>query len=251
MALTRQDVLLGEDLPSRLGRRVSRAESLAEIIEAEIAKQNLEEGDPLGTREALRSRFGVAPATVSEAVRLLEIRGIATARGGAGGGLFVAGVAERARRTRLILGLDWEQATLMDCVTVRDALEPAVVRAAAENATASDFRDLADMVTAMAATSGSHEYLAANWAFHRRIGRISANPPLRSMYLTVVDFLEAGMDDFDVEFPTSDAIAVHRELLSAMADPGSAAIDRALKRHAKQSPLATASRRRQKASSDR
>lgn len=234
----RPPVARGEDLTSLLGRRVSRAERLAEVIEAEIAARDLGEGHLIGTREELRARFGVAPATVSEAVRLLEIRGIAMARGGPGGGVFVASVAERSRRTRLILGLDWEQATLLDCLVVRNALEPPVIRDAAEHAGRRDLDELGALITVMEeSASEPHAYFSANWAFHRRIGRACANPPLRSMYLTVVDFLEAGMDDYEFPDPTAESISAHRELLAAMAGRDPDSLERALAHHAQQSPL--------------
>lgn len=222
-----------------LGRRVSRAERLAEVIEAEIDARDLHEGHLIGTREDLRSRFGVAPATVSEAVRLLEVRGIATARGGVGGGVFVASVAERARRTRLILGLDWEHATLRDCLVVRDALEPAVVRDAAANAGRRELDELAVLIEQLESNvHDPHDYFVANWAFHRRVGRACSNPALRSMYLTVVDFLEAGMDDYDLPSPSPEkTVATHRELLAAMADGDSARLERAIAHHREHSPL--------------
>jgi DNA-binding FadR family transcriptional regulator len=233
-----------EDLSALLGRRVSRAERLAELVEAEIAAGGLREGHFIGTREELRLRFGVAPATVSEAVRLLEIRGLATTRGGPGGGVFVAGVAERARRTRLILGLDWEQATLMDCLVVRGALEPALFRAAAAEATEADLADLARLVDAMEeGAADPHAYFSNNWEFHRRIARLCANPPLRSMYVTVVDFLEAGMDDFAFSSPSPAVITAHRELIAAMRGQDAMDLERALARHAAASPLAAATPR--------
>jgi len=233
-----------EDLSALLGRRVSRAERLAELVEAEIAAGDLREGHFIGTREDLRVRFGVAPATISEAVRLLEIRGLATTRGGPGGGVFVAGVAERARRTRLILGLDWEQATLMDCLVVRSALEPALFSGAAEQATSADLGELERLVDAMeAGAADPHAYFSSNWVFHRRVARLCANPPLRSMYLTVVDFLEAGMDDFDFSAPSPAVIAAHRELIAAMREHDAPGLEAALARHAQASPLAAATPR--------
>ncbi len=56
---------------SLLGARVSRAQLVARELEREILDQR-DPGDRLGTKEDLRKRFGVAVATVNEAVRLLE-----------------------------------------------------------------------------------------------------------------------------------------------------------------------------------
>ena len=69
--------------------RVSRAEALAREIEEEVSAGVLNTGDRLGTKDDLRQRFNVAVATVNEAVRLLDNRGLVEARPGPGGGVFV------------------------------------------------------------------------------------------------------------------------------------------------------------------
>jgi DNA-binding FadR family transcriptional regulator len=53
--------------------RVSRAELVARELEREIVDER-EPGGRLGTKEDLRQRFGVAVATVNEALQLLEVR---------------------------------------------------------------------------------------------------------------------------------------------------------------------------------
>ena len=63
---------------SPLSARVSRAELVARELEREIAG-GLAPGERLGTKDDLRQRFGVAVATVNEAVRLLETRGLGAA----------------------------------------------------------------------------------------------------------------------------------------------------------------------------
>ena len=86
-----------DDQPILRHSRLSRAEALAREIEEEISAGVVTTGDRLGTKDDLRRRFGVAAATVNEAVKLLETRGLAGARPGPGGGVFVASPAERMR----------------------------------------------------------------------------------------------------------------------------------------------------------
>jgi DNA-binding FadR family transcriptional regulator len=64
-----------------LAARVSRAELVARELEREIVDDR-QAGERLGTKDDLRKRFGVAVATVNEAVRLLETRGLIEARPG-------------------------------------------------------------------------------------------------------------------------------------------------------------------------
>src|SRR5271170_6825514 len=85
--------------------RVSRAARVAEELEREILADAYRPGERLGTKEDLRERFGVAVATVTEALRLLETRGLTQARPGPGGGIFVTHAAARFPTMHNILGL--------------------------------------------------------------------------------------------------------------------------------------------------
>src|SRR3954453_15534293 len=109
---------------SALASRVPRAEAVARDLEAEILGGRLAPGDRLGTKDVLRQRFGVAVATVNEAVRLLETRGLIEARPGPGGGVFVAHSSRRAALKRSGMAAMWGTARLADCMAVRNALEP-------------------------------------------------------------------------------------------------------------------------------
>ena len=62
--------------------RISRAEELSRRLEQEIVDNGLPAGERLGTKEDIRNRFGYAVATVNEALRLLETRGLIEARPG-------------------------------------------------------------------------------------------------------------------------------------------------------------------------
>jgi DNA-binding FadR family transcriptional regulator len=220
--------------------RVSRAEALARHLEREIASQALPPGQRLGTKADLRNRYGVAVATVNEAVRLMEMRGLVAARPGPGGGLFVSGERDRARVNHAILGLDWEQATLRDCLDLRNALEPTVIRRAAQERTEADLADLRDiLVTMREALDDPDRYLAVNWSLHRRIGEICTGPPLRTVYLVVIELLDTGLEDFEFDGPSESLLRTHEELVDAIADGGAQRLEAAINRHAATSPLPT------------
>lgn len=231
MALSQEGDALGRS-------RVSRAEALAQRLETEITTRALPPGERLGTKGELRRRFGVAVATMNEAVRLMEMRGLVAARPGPGGGVFVGEPGDRNRASHTLLGFDWEHATLRDCLEVRDALEGVVARKAAAVRTDADVADLEERVQAMVdARDDPQGYLRANWSFHRKVASICDNTPLRSVYLTVIDFLASGLDDFDFPPITADDLAVHKALVKAIAAGDQRKVDAAVRRHMDRSPL--------------
>jgi len=193
------------DGTSLLDARVSRAEAIARELESEIAGGTLEPGERLGTKQDLRRRFGVAVATINEAVRLLEIRGLIHARPGPGGGVFVAESSTRVALNQLILGFNWHNASRGDYLEVLQALEPLLFRDAARYRTGADARALEMALERMErATDDAETYLKLSCSLRRRIAKMCRNAPLHSVYLTLIDFLEDAVpgiaaDGFDAQ----------------------------------------------------
>lgn len=213
--------------------RLSRAEALARELEEEISGGVLSTGDRLGTKEELRQRFSVAVATVNEAIKLLDTRGLVEARPGPGGGVFVAGPASRMRRGPMIMGFTWTEATMDDYHEVRSALEPLIVTHAARRRTAADIRALETILTNMASSLDKPQaYVRYNTAFHRRIAKLTGNAPLRSLYVTLLDFFEHDLAQGLLP-PAIDSgnLDVHRRLLEAIAAGEGPALGEAIARH--------------------
>lgn len=222
--------------------RVTRAEALARTLESEIVSASLPPGERIGTKGDLRQRFGVAVATINEAVRLMEMRGLVVARPGPGGGVFVTSASTRTSASQLILGGNWAQATLADCVEVRLALEPLICRHAARNHRRTDMQALSQILDEMdAAIRDRQEYFHVNWRFHRKLATLCHNVPLQSMYLLLCDFLESGLSDFEYDVIEPERVEAHRRLLAAIDGGGEAAIDAALQEHMERSPLTSQS----------
>jgi DNA-binding FadR family transcriptional regulator len=221
--------------------RVTRAEALARTLESEIVTASLSPGARIGTKHDLRQRFGVAVATINEAVRLMENRGLVVARPGPGGGVFVRSPSARASVGQLILGFNWGKATLGDCVEVRNALEPLICRHAARDHEDADIPALAEILDRMAAsTADPRGHSTINWEFHRRLASICKNAPLQSIYLLVCDFLESGLGDLEFEVIEPARVRVHRRLLAAIAQRDEAQLEAALSEHSELSPLTSA-----------
>jgi DNA-binding FadR family transcriptional regulator len=213
--------------------RLSRAEALAREIEEEISTGILNTGDRLGTKDDLRKRFNVAVATVDEAVKLLDTRGLAEARPGPGGGVFVAGPASRMRSGPMMMGFEWTEASMADYHELRSALEPIIHHHAARNRTEADIRALRAILVSMAAhLDQPRAYARYNTAFHRRVAKLSPNAPLRSMYVTLLDFFE---NDLAVEeLPDAvhpNNVDVHRQLVDAIEQDDVPELEWAVRRH--------------------
>jgi len=218
--------------------RVTRAEALARTLESEIVSAALSPGQRIGTKDDLRQRFGVAAATINEAVRLMEQRGLVVARPGPGGGVFVTDASARAGVAQVILGPDWGKATLADCLEGREALEPLICRHAARDHTDSDIAALTEIVDRMQANaSDPRRYFEANWEFHRRLASMCSNAPLRDIYLLVTDFLQSGLADYEFDVIEPSRVMAHQRLLAAIAGGEGSELDLALAGHAAQSPL--------------
>lgn len=204
--------------PSLADSRVSRAEAVARRIETEIMDEAVAPGERLGTKGELRERFGVALATVNEAVRLLEMRGLVEARPGPGGGVFVANGSARMALSHSILRFRGGSDGFTEALAVRDALEPLICREAARHHTAEDIRALEGIVDQMERrVDDPREYLRLNYRLHRRIAKLVDNTVLHRIYLMLLDSMEksleaAAVDDFD----TAGHLVDHRELIAAI-----------------------------------
>ena len=166
-------------------------------------------------RAILRERFGVAVATVDEAVPPPRAPAASsTARPGPGGGVFVAAPSARTTRGQLALGFDWGLDSLDDAVDVLDALEPLVHGDAAARRTKADVAAMRKLLGQMEAkTDDRVAYLALRMSLRRRVAKVSHNAPLQSLYLTLVGYLEESVDrlasgSFDVQADLVSARAV-------------------------------------------
>jgi DNA-binding FadR family transcriptional regulator len=214
--------------------RLSRAEALARELEDQISSGTLASGDRLGTKEDLRQHFSVAVATVNEAIKLLDTRGLVEVRSGPGGGVFVAAPASRMRQGPLIMGFKWAEATVADYQEVRSALEPLICTHATHHHEVADIRALHEIVDGMAASiDNPPAYVRLNTAFHRRVAKMTENAPLRSLYITLLDFFEHHQQRID-DLPRSvnpENVDVHRQLVEAFESGDDRKLAAAMKRH--------------------
>jgi GntR family transcriptional repressor for pyruvate dehydrogenase complex len=153
------------------------ADQIVRALQARIETGELAPGARLPTEQALGQRFGVSRAVVREAIARLKADGYVATRQGAGA--FVAGEPGRAS-FRLPAEGELDAAELAQLFELREAVEVATARLAAERRTRADLgairRALEDVSRAIdAGTDG----VAADGAFHRAIAAATHNAHLQ------------------------------------------------------------------------
>jgi GntR family transcriptional repressor for pyruvate dehydrogenase complex len=214
--------------------RASRAQGLAEQMERHIVENSLTSGDRLGTKDEIRLRFRVAAATVNEALRILEMKELVQARPGPGGGVFVSAPAVQVKLNHLVLGFKAGDAPFSDCLAVRNALEPLVCREASRYCTARHAKAFRAVIDRMERSiDDPAQFLRLNWELHRRLASAARNQPLKTLYLTLLDFVEGELADVrgDEGFDARDNLAVHRELIEAIVEGDQIRLRRAIEAH--------------------
>jgi DNA-binding FadR family transcriptional regulator len=83
-----------------------------------------------------------------------------------------------------------------------------------------------------AVTDDPAAFFKCNWALHRRIAELCRNAPLRSMYLTLIDFLEHSVDQAEfARFDGDAVVAIHRDLVKAIDGGEGPELDAAIDAH--------------------
>lgn len=137
----------------------SLSEVIAGSIEAEIRGGGIGVGGRLGTEGEMMARYGVGRATVREAVRALEARGIARMGRGQAGGLRVTLDPRRIATATLATHLELLGTPILDIFETRTALGELLVELAARRIDAAGIVRLRDAARMLAAAPHSlHDY---------------------------------------------------------------------------------------------
>ncbi len=116
-----------------LNRRMLKAsEQLVHTLLQDIVREGLKPGDRLPQEPEMVAKYGVARATVREALRILEINGMITVRVGPGGGPTLRSATPADFGRAMSLFLQAEGITLEELFRARRLIEPILVRDAAQ-----------------------------------------------------------------------------------------------------------------------
>jgi len=203
---------------------VRRAEQVAERVAAWV--QASEPGVRLGTKNDMRTKYGVSVSTFNEALRLLEARGLVNVRSGPGGGLFAAEQSPIARLGNSVLALDTDQTTVTEAIRIRDALDPLLVEDALWHASPADIAEMRLILDEMGRSAEADDattFVHANWRLHTRIAATSPHALLRSLYASLVELIESHtlsvLPDGDRPLPPylRERHRLHADLVDAIA----------------------------------
>jgi GntR family transcriptional repressor for pyruvate dehydrogenase complex len=153
------------------------AEQIVRALQTRIESGELAPGARLPTEQALGERFGVSRAVVREAIARLRADGYVATRQGAGA--FVSGEPGRAS-FRLPAEGELDAAELVQLFELREAVEVATARLAAERRTRADLAAIRRALDAVSrAIDEGTDGVAADGAFHRAIAAAAHNGHLQ------------------------------------------------------------------------
>ena len=153
---------------------------VAQVQEA-ILKGKLKTGDMLPSERELKAMFDTSRATLREALRVLEERGLIEIRTGVHGGVLVKAVtADQATRT-LARMIQSQQISLEHLSEFREGVEGNIASLAAQRISNNEAELLLALVETARRyvhgdTADRDAFLETDKRFHRELARISANP---------------------------------------------------------------------------
>ena len=163
---------------------VKRALDVARRIVNEIGQGDFRRGDMLPPEQEMLSRYGVARATLREALRFLELQGVIRLKPGPGGGPLVCDPMPESFASTMALILQFLGAHYRALIEVRQALGPSTAARAAERATAGQISQMAASLDRLEKLkSDSPEYVEEHRRFHDLLAVSTGNPLIA--FLTV------------------------------------------------------------------
>ncbi len=165
----------------RIGVENRAAEEIAQQIQDVIVTQDLPEGLRLPSERDLAEILFTSRPTVSQAIRILIVRGLVESRRGSGA--YVLRRPEVSFASSMDLMLDINHESVEHLADLRLWLEDAGVREAADRRTSEDVNAAEVALERLRCSTGSTaSWLSADTQFHATLVRASHNPYLASMF---------------------------------------------------------------------
>jgi len=176
-------------------------QDLVDQIQAAILDGRLKPGDKLPSQRDLVDMFQTSRASIREALRVLEQKGLIEIKLGVGGGSVVRTVDTDQISESLGLLIHSQKVSLNHLAQFREDIEGIVAAHAAENRAAEDIRNLKDLLEnahACVQKGSSHRdaFIDIDKQIHMTMAQITGNPVYISVLTSIHDNIHRYYDRF-------------------------------------------------------
>jgi GntR family transcriptional repressor for pyruvate dehydrogenase complex len=212
-------------------RRSRLYEKIVDQIHALIADGRLKPGDQLPPERVLAETFQVSRTSVREALRALELRGLI--EGKQGGGTFVRSVSADDLTRPMTAALLAGKREIADLFELREMIEPAIARKAAERAEPRHLDELERILEQQRSKVERGEpYPDEDAAFHYTVAVAANNAALLRLVNVIMDLLrESRATYLQRGSRPRRSLEGHRALLAALHDHDPARAERIMREH--------------------
>ena len=175
---------------SKVSASARLTDRVAALLADEIASGRLGAGDRLPTEPQLVEKLGVSRTVIREAIALLRNSGLVESRQGVG--VFV--LPARVRPLDLAVESEPSVAFVLHILEVRQSIEVAAARLAAQRADAPRRREIRRALDAIStAVQDGRDGVKEDLAFHIEIARASGNPVLTTTLSYLAEVMGGGI----------------------------------------------------------
>lgn len=196
---------------------LSVPDRLSVDLERLILEGTIKPGERIPPERELAELLQVSRASLRDALRELEGRGLVDRRPGRG--TIVLDPGESARLAASGLGeMAALDAELRDIMELRAIIEPPIARIAAERATKRDAAQLRELVEAMESDVSKERYAELDRAFHQAISQYAHNPLLAFINECIAKEIEPSRAGrYQTKARRAASSAAHRRIFEAIA----------------------------------
>lgn len=223
--------------------RTTVVDEIVERLVGLIIHEGLKPGDQLLPERELMAKLEVGRSSLREAIKTLCALGILEIKRGTG--TFV-GYGDTSMLTKpLSWGVFLNQSSIQEVIEARGVIEVALAGWAAQRATDEEIATIGCLLAQL--ESSTHEmskYVESDLAFHLGIARAAHNDMLANVLTMFQHVLRVWMETTYKEAKgTTDSMALHREIYTAIAARDEATARAAMADHTSGGPLLAASAR--------
>jgi GntR family transcriptional repressor for pyruvate dehydrogenase complex len=202
--------------------RSNLSEEIRKRIEEKILNENLSPGDKLPTETELSDMFGVSRASVREAIRILDAKGLVRIQKGRG--TFVSELSSDAmlEAMRTFMARQFDDEWALDIMKVRLLIEPECARNAAISPSNPDLEELGAIISGFESCEpNDFEALGVlEKRFHLQIANMAGNPVVPLLMQPIFEsmpFIKAHIYE-EINLPEETPHKKHRLIYEAIRD---------------------------------